>query len=582
MILSFIDKNGNQLDDLDVFFEYNNISEIKITNTDGIIELSGIEEGSGVSCYVSKKKKKTFEFNEEGELSITFERPTVNMRFVVAKQNGEAATDLNIHFEYNGKVIEEQTDSTGQIILKKIPLKTQIKAFQLFKGKEENLEHFQCERDKAQYFYVAEKLFEKATMKFKLVDKNGQPIKNSDLRFKYEEKEFEAVTDNEGRISIKEIKVGSSVECKQLMFGKLLPWHKFNLDKEIDEYIIHGEKQTPFGQENENYDSQVRMKIKLVNSKSEPIANAIIKLDYDGKERRKYTNLNGEIQIDDILIGSKIKVFVDVRGDKAEAEFFCNTDNETQQITLKTGNSKLIFWLISLVIIIGMAILYSKVDLSSFKKTEKEAEPEKIIKDTVIIRNYKITVKDKSQNKTLKNAKIELVYKNSIHTKFSDNLGQVNFKAIAGKIPAEIKISLLGYNTSIMKFVPDSSNTVYITKNDSLDIGEEYLECGSFTQSAGFGTTFRTFHMKMDKGRFNLFYNMFDLPDQIDIYNGPAHTISEKKLIYSSKKMVIGLKNLNVTFNSADSLITVKVKGNDNATNWLYKVFCPKKILIQN
>ena len=99
MILSFIDKNGDQLDDQEVFFEYDNTSEIITTNSDGVIVLSGIEEGLNIRCYISKKKRKFFEFIEEGKLSITFEYPTADMRFVVAKQNGEAATDLNIHFE---------------------------------------------------------------------------------------------------------------------------------------------------------------------------------------------------------------------------------------------------------------------------------------------------------------------------------------------------------------------------------------------------------------------------------------------------------------------------------------------------
>jgi len=577
MILSFIDKNGDLFDDQEVFFEFNNHSEIKKTNLNGIIELSGIKEGSNIRCYLNKKNRKFFEFIEEGELSITFERPTVEMRFVVAKQNGEAATDLKIHFEYNKKLIEKQTNSTGQIILKNIPLKTKVKAFQLFMGKEENPEYFQCERDKAQYFYVADKLFEKATMTFKLIDKNGQAIRNSDLRFKYEKKEFESVTDNKGCINIDELKVGTLVECKQLVFGKSLPWHKFKFDKDLDEYIIHGEKQTPFGQENENYDSMVRMKIKLVDSKSEPIANAIIKLEYDDKERNKYTNLNGEIQIDDILIGSKIKAFVDLRGNKSKAEFICNSDNETQQFTLKTGNGNLFFWLIPLVVIVGLTVLYSKVDLSSFKRSDKKVTAEKIKKDTVIISNYKITVKDKSQNKPIENAKLELVFKDSTKTLFSDRLGQVSFKANTKKLPYEIKTSLIGYHKSVTKFIYDSLNTVFISKNDSIDIGEKHLVCGSLTESVGFRTTYRTFQLNMDKGRFKLFYNMFDLPDKIEIFNGPAYAISEEKIIFSSNKMVKGLKSQYVGFNSPDSLITVKITGNDNNTKWLYKVFWPKK-----
>jgi len=582
MILSFIDNNGNPLKDLNIHFEYNDLSEIITTSVDGIIKLSGIKEETKVHCYINNKKKQSFKFTEDGKFSITFKPPTVNMSFVVAKPNGDAATDLIIHFEFDKNVIQNQTDSTGQIILKNIPLNTTVKAFQVFNDKEENIEHFQCKKDKAQYFYVAEKIFEKAIMHFKLVDKNGQAIRNSDIRFRYEKNEFETVTDNEGRISIENIKIDFTVECKQLMFGKSLPWHKFQFDKDIDEYIIHGEKRALFGQENENYDSQVRMKIKLVNSKSEPIANAIINLAYDEKNRNKYTNTKGEIQIDDVLIGSKVDVFVDVRGKKTEAQFICNTDNETHQIVLKTGNEKIMFWLIPIVVIIGLAILFSKIDLDSFFKAKKEVVLEKVVKDTVIISDYQITIKEKNLDKLLAKVKIELKFKDSTYTKFSDKLGQINFKASSNNLPTEFKASLLGYNDSTIKLSTDLFTTSFISKNDSLDIAENNHNCGSLTESPGASITYRTFHMNMDKGRFKLFYNMFSLPDQIDVYNGATNTISEKNIIYSSTKMVSGLKSFYINFNSPDSLITIRVKGNDHSTKWLYKVFCPKKTQIQN
>ncbi len=581
MILSFIDADGKQLDKQNIYFEYNNISESKTTDDGGIIEFAGVEEDCEVNCYLTKDKKQHFTFKDNTELVIALEYPVLDMRFVVAKQNGDAAADLTVHFEYNGNVIEKQTDSTGQISLSNISLKTKVKAFQFFNDKEENIEHFQCEKDKAQYFYVAEEIFEKANMNFKLVDKSGQAIKNSDIRFKNEGSEFENVTNNEGRISIEDVKIGAVVECKQLMFGKSLPWHKFTFDKDVDEYIIHGEKLTLFGQENENYDSQVRMKIKLVNSKSEPIANAIINLNYDGKTRNKYTNLKGEVQIDDVLIGSKVEVFVDVRGNKTKDEFTCEADNETQQIMLKTGNDKLVFWLIPLVVIVGLAVLFSNVDLKSFS-TKAESVPEKIVKDTVIINDYQILVKEKTSNKIVRNAKVELKFKDSTITKFSDTTGQINFKADTKKLPIEFKISLLGYNDRIIKFKEALFTTVFVSKNDSFDIADSYLNCGLLTESPGSNITYRTFYMNMNEGRFKLFYNMFGLPDQIDVYNGAVYEISDKKLIYSSEKMVSGLKSFYINFNSPDSLVTIRVKGEDNTTKWLYKVFCPRRTLIVN
>ncbi|OQY00998.1 MAG: hypothetical protein B6I20_08145 [Bacteroidetes bacterium 4572_117] len=582
MILSFIDKESKPLADLDIFFEYSDTNDIKTTNTNGVVELTGFEKNLEFACYISKKEKKGFKFQETGELSIIFKRPTVDMTFVVAGKSGEAATNLEVHFKYNDKQIKELTNSTGQIVLKNIPLKTIVKAYQLFKNKEENTEGFICERDKSQYFYVADKLFEKANMNFKLIDKNGVAIKNSDVRFRYEKKEFETVTNNEGRLTIKDVKIGALVECKQLMFGKSLPIHKFKFDKQVDEYIIHGEKQIPFSQEKMNYDSDVSMKIKLVNSKTEPIANAIIKLEYNGTTRNKYTDLNGEIQVDDVQIGNIIKAFADVRGNSTEAEFICDTNNETHQLVLKTDSGKLFLWVIPLIIIAALAFLFIKVDLSSFKMPEKKPEQKIVIKDTVTIANYKISVKDKAKKNAIENVKVELVYADSSQIKFSNKMGEVNFTAIKNKKPLNVTISLLGFYSSTASFTAKTNTTLFITKDDSIDVAQTYLACGELTQSAGFKTTIKTFKMKMEKGRFKLFFNMFNLPDQIDIYNGALHNISKEKLIYSSNKKIKGLKNTHVIFNSPDSLITVQVTGSDNKTSWLYKVFCPRKTTEQN
>ena len=576
MILSFIDINGNQLNNTNVSFEYNNISENKTTNENGIIELTGLEEDYKVICYSIKEKKQDFSFKEDSNLTITLECSLSDMIFVVAKQNGDASTSLKVNFKYNGNVTEKRTDSTGQITLKDIPLNTKVKVFQLFNKKEENIEIFTCEKDKAQYFYVAEEIFETADMTFKLVDKNGQLIRSSDLRFKHDNKEFETATNSEGCVTIENIKIGSSVECKQLLFGKSLPWHKFKFDKTIDEYIIHGQKVTIFGADNENYDSQVRMKIVLVNSKSEPIPNAIITLDYNNKTRNKYTNQKGEIIVDDILVNNKIKVSVDVRGNTTDAEFICNEDNEINKVILKTDNNKAILISSAVVVILILAFGLSKIDFKSIFSKKEEPVIIEVVQDSII--NYRFTIKEKATNKTLYNAKTTFKYKDSSFIKFSDKNGKINLDLNSKSLPLKINTSLLGYNDSTINFVTDSIATIFLTKNDSFDIAKKYISCGNLTESTGSNITYRTFHMNMDKGRFKLFYNMFSLPDEIEIHNGDIYSISEKTLLYSSEKEVNGIKSFYLNFNSPDSLITIKVEGSDNTTKWLYKVFCPRKL----
>jgi len=577
MILSIIDENGNRLNNLEIYFQYKETKKIFKTSAEGLIELTGLEKDAIVHCHIIENETDSFKFDEDGELTIAFNVPSEDMRFVVARQDGDAANNLEIHFGYGEKTVIGQTDNTGQFVLENIPINTNVKAFQLFKEQEVNVELFLCERDKAQYFYVADKLFEKATMKLKLVDKNNYPINNSDLRFKLDDKEFETVTDEKGCVLIENIKVNSVVECKQLMFGKSLAWHKFNFDNKTPEYIIQGKKQIPYGSNSDDYKAQTNMKIRLINSKSEPIANAIITLHYADKERNKYTNANGEIQIDDAPIGEKLKAYVDVRGNKTEAIFICSESKETNEIILKTDNGKLFAWLIPLILVVGLFILYSQSNMENLFKKEKKIEPVVVVKDTVIINNYQITVKNKDLNSGIKYAKVKLIYKDTSYLKYCDSLGTVNFSAQPGLEPIQINTSAIGYFNQTIAFKTDSTFTVSLVKNDSIDIGSSYLDCGLLTQSEGINITYRTFRMKTNKGRFKLFYNMFSLPDQITVYNGTVHEISDKQIVFDSKKMVIGLKTLYVNFESSDSLITIKVNGNDKDTKWLYKVFCQKK-----
>ena len=501
------------------------------------------------------------------------------MLFAVADKNDNAITDLELHFEYNGSHLVKKTDKTGQLILNNIPVQTKVRVFQLFKNKELNEEYFVCERDKAQYFYVAENLFEKGNMTFSLVNKTGQPIRNSDIRFRYENTEFEKITDHNGKLTIKDIKVGALVECKQMIFGKSLPWHKFKFDKEIDEYIIHGETTMNYKSDNENYEKQVRTKIKLVNGNEEPIPNAIIRVEYNGKSRNKYTNPKGEVQIDDVLLGGKIKAYVDVRGEKAEIEFICESDNEIHKLVLKSESGKIFLWLAGILILAGLVFLISKIDFSSINFTEKSPPLEQLKKDTLIIKKYQFLIKDKKTNLALNQAIVSLKYTDTTFSKYTDSTGIVEFKPAANKLPLTTEVKLPGYFKKVQSFILDSTQTIYINKDDSTDVSLKELKCGELTQSEGAKITIRTFNMKMKEGKFKLFYNMFELPDKIEVYNGSAYNLSENNLIYSSNNLVRGLKTLHLNFSSNNNLITIKVTGGTNKTKWLYKVFCAKAII---
>jgi len=575
MLLTFTDKQGNRLSNFEIFFRFNDNHIIISTDQEGQIELTDGDEDTEIFCYISEEQQESFKYKSSGKKNISFELPVEDMLFVVADKEGNSVSDLEIVFEYSGKQVKEKTDSTGQLTLRNIPIKTKVRAFQLFKGDEVNEEFFICERNKAQYFYVAEHLYEKADMHFLLVDKDGQPIRNADIRFRYEGEEFEKVTDNKGKVVLKDIKINGTVECKQMVFGKSLPIHTFKFEKGIDEYIIHGEKITNYNQGNENIEAQVRTKIKLVNSKDEPIPNAIIRIEYNDKTRNKYSNLNGEVQVDDVLLGTKVFASVDVRGNRAEIEFVCTEDNELHKIILKTDSGKALIWVAAAILLLALGYFLSKLDFEHLLPA-KNVPKQEVKKDTLIIEHYYITVKDEDTKEILDSVLVDLKYNDNNYIKLTDSTGQAIYKAIPNKLPVEIDAFLPGYFKKQQAFKQDSIFTLYLSKDDSVDVALLPLPCGELTQSQGAKITVRTFNMKMSEGRFNLFYNMFDLPDKIEVYNGSAYDLLDSNLIYTSDDLIKGMKTIRLNFSNVDSLITIKITGGIGETKWLYKVFCAR------
>lgn len=572
MKIKFTDVNGLDLTNIEFNFIVQERTSVHVSNNEGIVEFFDANEGDEVVCYIYGNDKHQFTYKEGQVPVIKMDAPLVDMIFVTIGDDEESVIGATVYFEYLDKKVEKVSDNTGQIVLEKIPVNTQVKVYQLHNQKEVNVEINTCKKDKAQYFIAVDKHFDFSTMKFKLVDKSGQIIRGADVRFKESDAEYEMVTDQDGCIKLADIKVGSVVECKQMIFGKSLPWHKFKCESGIDEYVLHGEKPPSFNQASEKYDSQVRMKFKLVNSKMLPIPNAVLRLEFGDKVSNKYTNQSGEAMIDDVLIGDKVKAFVDLRGLQVSAEFICQEDDEIHQIVLKTSTPKVYFWLIPLVIIIVLGILYANSDFAK-NEPEQEKEAENIIaKDTVIISNYYFQIKQTATGLPLKDSRVKLIYNDTAFEQYTDIEGFTKFKAIENKLPTKFEVGATGYFPFSQDFKLDSVFSVKITKNDSVEIAKDLLHFNSTVQSSGIKTSFQSFKMNVPKGRFKIWANAFDLSDKIEVYNGKYSTVSSKNLAYSGPYFK-GIVSPYAEFKSIDSIITVCIISSTPTASWVYKVY---------
>ncbi len=575
MKIKFTDNQGEAFSNIEVTFLTGGSEVVYITDMEGVVEFFESEKGEKITCYIHKKDKKTFIFNEGDFPIIKLDAPLIDMVFITIGTEEESVTGATIFFEYLDQKIEKVSDNTGQILLEKIPLNTNVKVYQVFNDKECNVEINKCIKDKAQYFIIAEKFYEVSNMKFKLVDKTGQIIRTADVRFKVGENEFETVTDHFGCVVIDDIKVGDYVECKQLMFGKSLPWHKFRCEKNIDEYILHGEKLSLYAQNSEKFESQVRMRFRLVNSKMHPIPNAVLRLEYGVNVRNKYTNQAGEAIVDDVLIGDKIKAMVSLQGKKVEAEFICQKDDEIHEIIFKTRTASVYFWIIPLVLLIGIIVLYA--NSSSSNNDANEDEQVIVKKDSVKIKSYQFYINGTKKALPVVGSRIKLIYDDAVFEQFTNEKGFVNFATVNNKLPLKYEISAIGFKSLSKSFALDSIFKINLLEDDSIDVLYKLIPCDSIIQSKGAKTTLNNFKMNFSKGRFVLWYNLFDFPSKVEVFNGKLNTISEKNLIFSNKNFLTGKYNQSIEFESPDSVITVKITGNTAKTSWVYKVFCAKQ-----
>jgi hypothetical protein len=582
MRIKFSDIYNEPLVNAEVHFELNKTKKLFVTDNEGYIEFTDAIQGAKVTCFINPDDKQKFIFEEGKEISINLIPPGNNMVFVAESTEGKIISGAEVVFEYSGHTIIKTSDNTGQIVLSGIPQNTEVKAYQILDEKEIHVSMHQCLKDVLKYPVKVDPPRVYTDMKIKLVDKSGVSIKNAEVSVKRGLKELEAITGQDGRFFIEKVEIGSTIECKQLISGRMMPWHKLKCDADIDEYILHGEKPTFYTNYNDKLDSQVRVKFRLVNSKGLPIPNAVMRFEYRDHVRNKYSNQNGETMIDDVLIGDKLLVSVDIKGKKVESSFICQQDNEKHEIIYNTGNLPIWFIVIPLALLIALILYFNPFSKSGKTPDAVEQDQELIKKDTVIITNYIFSVKNSKTKQAVAETKIRLIYKDSVIEKYTNQKGIAEFGNRPHKLPVKYELAKFGYFSVAKGFELDSIFHVSITRNDSIEIDPVVAACGTEHKSTGAKISVRTFKMNMAKGRLSIWYNLFNIPTKVEIYNGKATGKDASKLIFSNKSFLKGINNPGFLFESPDSTVTVFMEGISDKTTWVYKLYCARLPVKQN
>ncbi len=103
--------------------------------------------------------------------------------------------------------------------------------------------------------------------------------------------------------------------------------------------------------------------------------------------------------------------------------------------------------------------------------------------------------------------------------------------------------------------------------NGSTVTGEQ--KCSVGTSSGGEGTNIQNYEMGMTCGAFDLTYNMYGIPDSLDVtYEG--------KTLFTTNGYVTNGTTTSVKYCGASTKVNVKVVGSQAGTAWTYSVSCPK------
>ncbi len=578
MKIKVTDKNNEILAGVDVKLEIRNKSLELKTDDKGMILVEDAQEGDIIKYYASKDDITELKFSKNTETSLIIASPIKNMLFFVADANSEPVEEVGFTFRYLGKEIKKISNEQGEIKLSNIPINTEVTCYQTNEKNEViNSNIYKCDSSIQRYELQLQKHHTHRSVKFVFTDKDKNKIKELKVRFKIAGKEFEK-TVKESFVVLDNIKIGSIIECKQLVEDKDLEWKKFKCDASVEELVFNCDNDSEQQQLTIPIQSSNTIKFRFVDSHLEPIPNAVVKFEVDEHTRHKYTDANGEVESDKLEISEKFHISVDVKGKKYSNELMFQGNEGVQQIVLKSNNGAYFVFLgILLALLVGIMIYaagdFTRKIITSSQKTET------VKKDTVIITNYCFTLKD-NNNKALENGLVKLYYADTVLSANTNNNGKVKFKPLPNKLPTKYEISKFGFVSISQSQVKDSVFAEKMIKDSTIFINEKVLDCNTVTKSNGTKESYHTFKMKINKGSFKIWFNFFKTLNNVKVYAGDINNISKETLIFSTDKEKKGIYNSPyMNFDTKDGLVTVCITSSNAKSNWVSKIYCAKGAL---
>jgi len=591
------DAKGIPLSDTEVSFTYDGRTYFETTNHNGQITLKDIPEGTQV--IVKQKNNENAYTCDSKTLEYTFTgvRPVAEIDVAVMDEKNNFLPGIDVTFKYLDKEMTVSTDRNGRVSIDNFPPETEFtitcgaEGYQnavitLFTHEGLNMAEVKV-RKKSSY----------ANMTIKVVDDKQQPIVNTLIRCENDGQKYELYTDENGEITLDKVNFNSDVICTQIINKLASHRHTFSFSQDTQEYIFKGG--AILGKSN-----ITDLEIQVINKQKQKVPNLRITIDDGHNVLNKITDQDGKIFIPELKRG-KYKISTEYKNKLTVVDYECTKEKEILKLIVGKNNIAFLFWLIPLLILLCWLIvnfLIPKIkDMANTPIVVSDTTKEEIVQppvDTTIntitepvqepepepVTGITMSIFDEKTQAAIPGAKIELEYKQGKDkTKIegiADENGVFNFKDVPmdSTLKVSAKITAEGHPEFITTFLYSPEKKIMLPEV-SLETNDIPAKCGETIKSKGFHSTIQTVKVDITSGTLQLGYDMFDIPDEIIVYNGKSSEISDDKIIYKSKGLVKGpFKKVSFKFSDPEGLITVRINGGDNKrTEWYFKVYCPSK-----
>lgn len=576
MKIKVVDKNNEIQKGVIISLELRNKFMDFTSDDDGIVTIDGAAENDVIKYYSNKDDVTEIKFSKNRTAILTINAPLKDMIFYALDVNSKPVADTVLEFRYLDKKIKKTSNQQGRIKLSNIPINTQVRCLQIGDKNEVLNEYkYKCESSRQEYEITLDMKTTHRDLKFVFKDEHNRNVTNTLVKFRIDGEIFEKKT-NSSSLVLQNIKIGSIIECKQIVAGEELSWQKFKCKPNTDELVFYCVSRT----DNKSSVSKTKqtMKFRLLNAQSHPIPNAVVKFEVGDFERNKYTNSDGEVETDELEIGEKFNVFVDLQGQKLSSDFIFQGESDVTNLVLKGNNDKYYILIGALFVAVLTVVAYFIVTFDYDAKNDVEPVEVKK-KDTLIISNYHFKVEDKLKNRALKNSLVKLYYADTMMSVYTDRKGNAQFPSLANKLPVKYEVSKFGFHSFTQNQLnpKDSVFDAQIKKDTSIFVNEHIFKCNDVAKSQGATNTYYTYKMQKEKGSFKIWFNFYKRLHDIKVYSGDIKSIDNEHLIFSSEKPVKGIYNCPpINYESKSGLVTVCIRSKSKS-KWVYKLYCAKK-----